>query len=249
MLRSLSATNSFVFVVCSLMALCASVPSLADNHQPPLRFGIMALAPYGFQDEEGRWRGNLYDVAHAILEQGQFDGFVEVVPVTRVIQSGTLDCSLMAKTIPNEENFVAVSPLGMGLIAGVLPKKGLSLNSYKDLKGLSIAVPIGAKLGEPFDTDTDIDKVEVRNYETAIKMLVRDRVDGAVGAIGSLMFSGRNAGVPSMEFGEPLVFFDVPIMLYCHPDSPTKPFWGTMRKTLEMLNAQGEVSRIFDKYR
>lgn len=249
MLKFLSRLFHMYSAVTVIAMVIVVSPAHAQEERPPLRFGIMALAPYGYQDAEGRWRGNLYEVAQAILKRGGFEGFVEVVPVPRILQPGRLDCTITASVEAMENKTTRVASLNQTMRAGVLPVEGLSLNSYADLMGPSIAVPVGANLGLPFDADTTLTKIQVRNYENAMKMLSRGRVDAAVGIINSLLFSAKKAGIEQMEFGMPLVFRDLSVNVYCDPKSSAKVHWDKVKKTVNKLVNDNEIERIFSQYR
>lgn len=237
-----------LLLTCLIFLFCA-IPVQADETKSPLRIGVLALAPYGYQDDSGRWRGNFYELAHAILERGNFEGYVEVVPILRVMQPGLLDCSFSIQHAAMDAEFSRVAFLGQSLKTGILPSQGHSLMSYDDLKGLMIAVPIGARMGEPFDSDETLQKVEVRNYEIATKMLLRGRVDAAMGVISSLTFNARKIGGQDVRFGTPLIINNAPLFLYCRHSSPTRPMWGNMKKTVDDLIADDVVEQIFGRYK
>lgn len=225
----------------------------ADNSPKILRFGIMALAPYGFQDESGAWVGNFHDVAQSIIDEGGFEGSVDILPVARLTHSllkkRSLDCTITAAVPFMDINYLKVASLGQVLKFGVLPLPQVNLNSYADLKKITIAVPIGAKMGLPFDEDQSLKKVEVIDYVGAMRMLEVERVDSAVGVLNSLMFSARKAGVERKEYGNPLVFKTLEINIYCQPLSPAKPYFEKIIQTVELLRREKKIDKIFERYR
>ncbi|MEH6405586.1 MAG: transporter substrate-binding domain-containing protein [Sneathiella sp.] len=57
------------------------------------------------------------------------------------------------------------------------------INSYEDLKGLSIGVERGAKSFKPFDSDRSLQKLEVNELIQAIRMTKRGRLDTFIASI------------------------------------------------------------------
>ena len=209
----------------------------------------MALAPYGYEDADGKWLGNFLELSRAILKEGNFEGYAEVVPVRRVLKLGHTDCAITADVERMQDNFTRVAHMGLYMDFGVLPLKSVPLKKYTDLKDVIIAVPVGSNMGMPFDGDNSLEKVEVQNYASAMQMLNRGRVEAAVGVINSLRFSALISGVDPNQFGDPLVFKTRNIIFYCHPESKSKPYWNEIEAAIKRMYAKGITESIMDKYR
>ncbi|MCW8916012.1 MAG: transporter substrate-binding domain-containing protein [Magnetovibrio sp.] len=240
-----------VFVVVFCLSVAGGVKAQDQSPQGDrnlLRFGIMALAPYGFQDNNGNWVGNLYEIADAIIAEGGFEGYSQVVPLKRLFQKDRLDCSIAGAVPFMEKNYARVASLGQELVFGIMPLKQVTLNAYEDLKELVIAVPLGVNVGLPFDEDERLKKIEVRDYSASMRMLERERVDAAAGVINSLLFSARIYDVDEDKFGEPLVFSSLPLNVYCERESITRGYWDQIDAAVEALKSKGEIDRIMKKY-
>jgi len=245
------------FAISLLIALLLSPffigAAKAEPAKKTLNFGIMALAPYGFQGDGEKWRGNFYEVAKAIVKEGGFEGTVRVLPVPRIsheaIKGRTIDCTITAQVPFMEKNYKRIAHLGESLTFGVLTLPGLELKSYDDLKEVSVVVPIGAKMGSPFDQDKSLNKVPAKDYVTAMLMLERGRVDAAVGVIDSLKFSANSAGIKRTHYSPPLVFKTLPLNVYCAPFSHGVTYALEIQKAVERLAEKDTISKIFKYYR
>ncbi|MCW9032717.1 MAG: transporter substrate-binding domain-containing protein [Rhodospirillales bacterium] len=236
---------------CTVFLLSNTPLALAKDSSTKITLGIMALAPYGFKDTNGQWKGNWLEISHALAKRSNIKMDINVRPVARLTHqmgAGTLDCIIAAEVPFTEERYSRVARVGYSLEFGVLPAKGIELNSYDDLKNIAIAVSLGTKMGLPFDEDTSLQKVQTRDYLTAIKMLERKRVDAVVGVLSSLKYSSKLAGQENVKFGKPFVFKTLPINFYCMPNSQTKIYWPKIKETLSGLNEDGTIRRILNRY-
>lgn len=159
-----------------------------------VNFGVMALSPYGFFDEDNVPHGNLYDISLAILKHGDFQGEAIILPLKRLTQNilveKKLDCSVFGKVSFVQENYEIIEPVGIDVSFGILPRNGVVIDSYDDLKKLAIGVPLGVKMGGGFDKDNFLNKFPAQNYESGMLMLKHKRLDAIAGVISSLQYSG-----------------------------------------------------------
>ena len=236
---------------CLLVTVLVIAGSPVKAVEPPLRMAMMALAPYAYKNEKGKWEGNLYDISKEILREGGFTGYVRAYPVKRMmtlLKRGEADCTITAAVPYMEQNHQKIQSLGIELEFGVLPRSSVSIVNYEDLQKITIAIPRGAKLGVPFDTDTNIKKVKVLDYENAMRLLTANRVDGAAGVISSLMFSANKQGLDTLKYGEPYIFYSLSINVYCQLGTPIESFWPKLEKAITALKQKGVIKKIMEEY-
>jgi len=247
-LRQLALTALF-----TLLFLTGTVGNIANAEPPKLKFGIMSLAPYGYKKANEEWEGNFFDLANAIIAEMEIEGSVRVLPVARVgheiLKTRTIDCTITAQLPFMENNFQRVARIDHTLKFGVLTLPSTELKTYADLKKLRVAVPLGAKMGLPFDQDETLEKVQVRDYSNAMLMLDRGRVEAAVGVIDSLLFSAKKIGLERTAYGKPLIFKAQPINIYCAPGSVDPVLKNSIQQAIDQLSGKGIVQLIFDRYR
>jgi len=236
------------YLLVTVLVIAGSPVNAADT---PLRMAMMALAPYAYKTNEGKWKGNLFDVSQAILKEGHFAGDVRAYPVKRLttlLKRGEADCTITAAVPYMKNNYTKVASLNSELEFGVLPHKEVTIKKYDALNNITIAVPSGAKMGLPFDADEKLQKVQVQDYENAMRLLSAKRVDAAAGVISSLMFSAKMAGLETMKFGTAYIFHSLPINVYCQPGTPIEAYWPKIKNAVIALQNKGVIKKIMQAY-
>jgi len=213
----------------------------------------LALSPYGFFDEKHQAHGDLFDIAQAILKHGNFQGKVVIEPLNRLAQSilveKILDCSIYG-TVPSVTNNYQISEsTGIHVKFGILPRQGVSINSYADLRNLKIGLPLGVNIGGPFDKDDSLNKITAKNYETGMLMLKHRRFDAIAGVIGSLQFSGKKQGVDAEIYGKAYITKTLPMVVACRPGFLDEYLSKQLAKSIIELRENGTFQNIFDSYR
>jgi polar amino acid transport system substrate-binding protein len=238
--------------------LISSFPTFANElveespNVRPVRFALMELRPYGFYDEAGMLRGYLYDLANEVMKTADLHGEIEIFPVKRMVGNvleGSWDCTFVAATDFVKENFYLVEKIGKKLEGGIIPRSGITLDSYQSLYNYDIAVPHGVTLTKKFDTDKKLSKVLTEGYQQSIKMLDGDRLEAIAGAIDSLKFSAKQIGIdPTAAFGEPLVVFEFDIWFACSHDNPSATRVRQLQEAVITLRESGRIKEIVDGY-
>lgn len=218
-----------------------------------VRFGIMALTPYGYYDKNGKPQGDLFSITKAIVSEGNFSQKVAIQPMKRLTQSllvkQELDCSLFGDVPYIRTNYTLIESTGIDVNFGVLPVKNIHIGEYADLSSLRIGVPLGISIGNPFDSDLSLNKVQAKGHESGMLMLKHRRFDALAGVISSLQFAGQINGVTSEYYGEPFITKQVPIWVVCRPGFADKSLTEKIRKTVIKLRENGTIQQIFTDYR
>lgn len=234
-------------------------PSVTANETAPsqhinpvyIRFGIMALKPYGYFEQK-QPRGDLFDIARAVVEGDAIQGKVTIEPIKRLEQSlrieKSLDCSIFGM-VPNVvRNYDVVESIGIFVDFGILPRQGVVIHRYEDLRDLLIGHPLGISIGYPYDKDKDLKRISAKNYESGMLMLKHGRFDAIAGVIGSLKFSGKQQGVYADSYGEPYITQKLPMKVVCRPGFLSPALKEKLRQRIAELRNQGRFKAIFDQY-
>jgi ABC-type amino acid transport substrate-binding protein len=234
-----------------VMLFCFShlTPISAQEHH--VKFSVMLQAPYGMLSEEKISSGYLFDISIEVLKRAAFRDTVKLSPMKRLIrelENGHVDCTFFARTEFAVNKFMLVEPIGKMLVAGVLPRIEVKINSYNDLKKLNIGVPLGVHISPRFEADPDINRVQTVDYPVAVKMLNRGRIDGILGAIDSLKYNMKKLGVPLTKVGKPYPFAELPIWLVCRSDGVDLAVISRLRNAVSILREDGTIAAIIERY-
>jgi len=236
-----------------LLTLTIAAPTRAEQAKKVVRFGVMGLTPYGYFDENKKPHGDLFEISHAILKQGNFAGKVVIEPIKRLTRTflveKALDCFIAGDVPYIRDRYQEIESTGIDVEFGFLPYRDVVINSYADVQKLDIGLPLGVTLGHAFDKDSTVNKVSVRDYETGVLMLSRKRIDALAGVMGSLRFSGKKNGVSSDAYGKPFITKKVPLKLFCRHDYGDEALKAEIGKAATALRENGTMRRIVRRYR
>jgi ABC-type amino acid transport substrate-binding protein len=170
-------------------------------------------------------------------------------PLARVLEavkSGSCQFTITSWQ-PTRFDRVTAGAVFARLDYGILPRQGLELGSLADLKHLRIATARGLLIGEAFDKDGEIDKVEVYGYDQAVRMVEAKRADGAVGSIITLKRIARLHHV-GKYFGTPLVLSQVPLALQMNKDFAKTEAARKVDGAVAQLRENGQAAEIIRRY-
>jgi polar amino acid transport system substrate-binding protein len=171
------------------------------------------------------------------------------VPVARLLQeleTGKQDCTFIYDSAQTAAFLVKGEPF-TAMPYGVVPRQGLALTSYEDLRPLSIAVPRGHQITPRFEQDAQLAKNVVTDYQAGLQMLVRGRVDAVAGAIPTLLHLAATGGMGE-RIGAPLVLATLTLYLKCSTRSPRIDAIGELNEGIRKLRADGTLERILQQY-
>jgi len=210
----------------------------------------MEQVPYGFKSNDEKTSGVFYEILNSIIIASDIARENRLLPLNRLFikMSSRQDmCSLIADTPEIVENLDLVEPIGLLLDLGILPKKGVILEHYSNLKGLTIAVPLGVYFDEHFSNDHTLSIVSPRNYTNAVKLLKNGQVDAIAGAILALKFIGIKEGMAATDFGSPLVLSRNEVQLVCSYGL-SKRTRNKLKDAVIELKANGTIQDTLDVY-
>ena len=170
-------------------------------------------------------------------------------PLARVLEavrSGNCQFTITSWQ-PTRFDKVTPGPVFAKLDYGILPRQGLELYSLADLKHLKIATARGLLIGEAFDRDRDIDKIEVYGYDQAVRLVEAGRADGAVGSVITLKRIARLHHW-SNRFGAPFVVSQVPLTLQMNKDFAQTELAQRVDDAVAQLRENGQAAEIIARH-
>ncbi|NQZ83421.1 MAG: transporter substrate-binding domain-containing protein [Colwellia sp.] len=210
----------------------------------------MEQIPYGYLSSEGKTIGVLYDILNEIIRDSGIGQVNQLMPPKRIfsyMMKKQKVCSLLAGVPSIVSNFDLIEPIGYELTAGILPKAGIKLVNYSDLKNITIAVPLGIKINSKFNSDASLIKVHPPEYLNAIRMLKKGRVDAIAGAVSNLLYIAKLEGMQLDVFDKPFVFSRIGVYLVCSK-SLDKSIRNKLKQSVIRLKLAGIIQKTLDRY-
>lgn len=210
----------------------------------------MEVFPYGYISESGKPTGVWYDILNKIMLESEVAKRNEITPTKRLVKYIDTEkpmCTLIAGKGPEVGNVYLLEPIGQILTAGILPKKGIKIEEYTDLRNLLIAVPLGINFNSIFDDDVTMQKVSPPQYLNAIKMFSKGRVDAVAGPIPILKYIAKLQGISQAEFDRPFILLTTDVYLMCTL-SVKKTIRNRLKTALIQLKREGVIQKILKRY-
>jgi polar amino acid transport system substrate-binding protein len=245
--------NKFsTFLLIYFLSLALPSHAIENNLLPKSDIAMLTIdqMPYGYTSNGGKSTGVFYDILNEIMILSDIKSQNVITPSKRIynlINSNTKICLLAADSPLLRTKLDGIEPINYFLQAGILPKKGVVLSDYSNLKGLTIAVPLGINVDDKFHNDKELTKVFPSQYLNAIKMLKINRVDAVAGAISTLKFIAKLEGMKEKELGSPLIFAQYNINLFCS-NNILKKTRSKLKQAVITLRNKGRITEIFNNY-
>ncbi len=231
------------------LSLCLLWSSLVWAEEP-LQVRTISISPYGMGTDEAV-QGIYFDLANVLLKESGYSNTNHLYPYARImseLKSGQTDLTIMFKYRELQNSVVYVSPLPP-LQTIVIGLEGINFDSLDSLVGKKLAYLRGAKFSDDIDQNPDIIKVETKDFQLGIKMLLRGRVDAIIGPIDPILSAALlEQGDKTIRFGCPLVVDERTPWVQISRKSLERIDVDKLRATYERLIKRGELTRLRVKY-
>ncbi len=175
LIRLISTFSLLSFIIGTLFPLSSSAGVFEESKHNIVSedfiMATMAQLPYGYLSETGEYTGIWYEILNKIILESGIDIKNKIVPTKRLVRfldSNHNICTILADNNERSGNFDVLGEIGQTLSAGILPKKGIKIETYADLKNITIAVPLGIEFYNAFDNDLALKKVHPSQYQNVI---------------------------------------------------------------------------------
>lgn len=169
-----------------------------------LSASVFNFNPYSFYNDAGELVGIMPDFIQMLSARSGIEIEIRREPYGRMLQNlqlGDVDFAIFfnsKKTAHISESLVKINELET-VVTGLKP---LNIQTYSDLKGLKIGIPIGVFLNPRFDNDSSLTKIPVKGYIELSKLLVSGRVDAIVSSREFLDYELGKLNVGKETLGE-----------------------------------------------
>jgi polar amino acid transport system substrate-binding protein len=233
-----------------LSSLLFSEGSFAD--ETCLDMHVIQSVPLGFYDENNKVAGMDFDILQQIEEYSGICMTMRLIPIARIWKSfeqGQHDGGLIFKTAESNHSVEYAAFVGNAEII-IIPRNGLTIDSYEQLPKMSIAKTRGTPISDRFDLDIRLNLVEVTTYGQLIKMLKLGRIDAVVGNAAPLFYnlSRFDNTEKSIVVGNKFVLGSRETWLQFSKKSTNLTQLPKLKKAVELMHDNGDYQRIMSKY-
>ena len=236
----------FLLAFCLSAFACASEMS---SELPVLRVGLPPFPPFAYP-KESIDRGVVVDIFKMLEKELKIKVQIIYYPYPRVVESmrrGDLDLAIIFKNKSLKPYVTYIGEISKSKVL-IIPRKEFKIRSYDDLYSLgNIAVLRLANFESRFDSDTNINKFTIVNYESGFRMLNVSRVDAIVGSQSGLEEALYNLELQSKVWGEPFVLNKKEWWLHLSNKSPYQTLIPDLKKAVEKIYREDLVWGLFAK--
>lgn len=215
-----------------------------------LRFITLDVAPWASVDANtGDVVGVFADVIKEIEQRTGHKVEMTLTPFARIdreLESGQQDCTIL---VPGDsrKKFTQQGELLSYHTIGVIARPGVNLETYEDLKPLTISVLRGAPMSPQFDADTSLLKEFDTDYLIGIRKIAHKRLDAIAGAVSTIRFLAKQQGMAE-HLGQQLALTEVPLLLQCSKKSPNIAIMPELNDAIRALKQDGTLRTIEEHY-
>lgn len=227
------------------------MPALPNAPKPrPLRAVVLAIAPYGMLDANGRKSGMFVDAFDLIARETRRRIEVTIVPYARafaMLRAGEADLMIAASNSTIAE---AAEPMGMLWAAEVIAigRAGFKFGSQYELRGRTVGIVRGSEYGAAFLDDREYHKHEITDQVQGIRMLLEDRLDAIVGTRLGVFHAMRMLGVPRARLGGSIAVQAREVHLHLGHRSADEALASDLRRAVQELRSGGKAEALLAKY-
>lgn len=211
-----------------------------------VKIATIETPPWAYNDPAtGRPEGVFPDVVRELERRTGVAFAMSLIPFPRIapeLESGAQDCAVSVWLESAGQYAVKGEEVASHSI-GVVPRRGVPLESYADLRGLILSTLPGLVFGEPFDSDSTIRKVRDPDYLTGVRKAAHGRVDGVAGAVPTILYIAGKEELAA-AFDEPFVLARASIVLQFSKVSPHLGQKPRLDQALAGMRREGALEAI-----
>ncbi|OUR91770.1 hypothetical protein A9Q81_17630 [Gammaproteobacteria bacterium 42_54_T18] len=226
---------------------------LQSQENKTLQIRTISISPYGIISE-GKFSGIYYDLANTLARETGYKVSHGVYPYARIIHElkyGKTDLTIMFKYKELEDHVTYIAPLP-SLKNVVIGLKGSHFPNIRSLKDKNIAYLRGAKFSDKIDSDTNISKTSIRDFDQGINMLLAKRVDAIIGPLDPIMVAFNKLNITGdhakSTLGSPLIVSERTPWVQLSKHSKSGISINKLTEHFQHILERGELERLRQHY-
>jgi ABC-type amino acid transport substrate-binding protein len=238
-------------LLAATLSVCAMVGFAAEARaEDRLVFGVLNVAPFSIQDKAKPTSGLYVELLGTIIEHAKVDATIELFPLARVLaqlKGGSVAATL---AIPNPEileigtsaaEVVQLDSIAVGL-------KGARIGAFEDLQGKNVCLLRGSSFAPRLREDSRVQKTELPDYESCIRMLRAGRVDFIAAPRVGMWWNVRIGTIDQSELGEPFILSRRPVHLLVSKRVATAALLNSLAEGVRLAKADGSIDAIAKRF-
>lgn len=221
----------------------------AESSAESFNFITMEVAPWAYRDlKNGSYSGIFPDLVREIERRTGYKIAITLTPYARIdreLDSLRQDCTMLVRS-DYRDKITQLGELIFNHPMGVIPQRGLRLESYEDLTGVRISVLRALSMTEQFNNDHSLKKEMDTSYEIGLRKMNHGRLDAIAGAIPTIQYLAKANGMTDL-LGKPLELSVEPIYLQCSKESKAINHLPYLNETIQRIKADNTLERVLEE--
>jgi len=242
-----------------LLGALLFIPSFSTAAEvvPEIRASIMLTEPWGFYENDTadadtsklRMTGIWLEIAALIEAEAKIKINKTLTPYPRIwqeLENGDTDISFLIRSSDRE---AIVNHAGHLFDFGtvVVARNGVALARYENLQDLKIGMLRGIRLSPAFDADSQLHKIEVRDYETMVNMLREDRLDAIAGNSVSIPYLLKKLDAKHIA-GQRFVLQSTPVTVHVSKHYKNTKVLKRIEEAVLRLKRRNAFEAVLDRW-
>ena len=163
----------------ALLFLCFLWTSLIHAHDEDLVACIDEHPPYQYLSDKphGIHISALEKLSNVLKRHLKFQRSPNFARCIVMLKKGEVDVVAGLNPTDERSKFAFYAPFKSADTMKMVSKKGISINTYNDLKGKIIGVERGTLYFPRFDNDNSLKKISIQSSRIGFSLLLKDRID------------------------------------------------------------------------
>ena len=242
------AVAQIVLAVCLMAPSVFAQDSAVNGNAVQKRIAdVIDIAPWGFAGADGQPAGVYTHVFRRLSERSGCILEPRLTPITRAVMEvsrGSASATIMLDRADLNENAVLLGEVAELRIEVWLPP-GSTLRSLNDLAGKTVGVLRGPNYHEGFNRDARILKRPVTNPRQQLEMLIKGRLDAAIGVRENFLITVAQMRIQPSAFAPPIKLGQRSVNLWVAPNLRDTPCAEQWRQALKDMRRDGEIKKLF----
>jgi len=214
-----------------------------------LKAGLFNIVPYAYL-HEGKITGITVDIIKNIEQESDLEIQTTLLPYKRMLnylKSGQIDFGIFFLSNYSESFSDKLIPL-YSLDTIIVGKKGLEIETYKDIQNLELATPLGVNYNAGLSEDKQLKITYVKDYKNAILMLKRDNIDALIGPRKILSYQLKQLNMNLSDLGTPYILTTNTAWIQFSHKSKLKRYKRQIINAAKILLEKNKIQEIILQY-
>lgn len=237
-----------MFFITLMLNLYSALPLYA---QECMVMHVVLNTAAGYIDEDGEITGYHYDFLTALEEKSGICMDKQLLPHSRAkrnIQIGAHDGGILAHSTNLDADVEYITKI-LTSETVIIPKKGLSLNSYQNLPKITIARIRRVNFGDALDNASNITFIDVPDYKHGLQLIERGRVDAIAGNnLGLSIIIDNLEMAEELNLQEKVIIGEREVWLVLSNKSKYLNKADQLREAAQTIIDKGVLDNILKKY-